>query len=108
GVRLVADDVVVAYATDTGPHDALVELGRDADLYLIDATDRPGETDRVERTLLTATEAGAWAQRARARHLLLTHLWPGTDPVVSANHARQAFTGPVQVAAQDLVIDLAR
>ena len=32
----------------------LAELGRDADLYILDATDRPGETDRAKRNLLTA------------------------------------------------------
>ncbi len=108
GVRLEADGVVLAYATDTGPHDTLAELGRDADLYVIDATDRPGETKAADRNLLTATEAGGWAQRAGARRLLLTHLWPGVDPVAAAERARQTFTGPVEVAVQGLVIDLER
>ncbi len=107
GVRLRAGDTVVAYATDTGPHDVLAELGRDADLYIVDATDRPGETDRGDRNLLTATEAGVWAQRAGARRLLLTHLWPGTDPAASVLRARRSFTGPVQVATQGLTVDLA-
>lgn len=108
GVRLEMDGVVLAYATDTGPHDTLATLGRGADLYIVDATDRPGETEAAERNLLTATEAGAWAQRAVARRLLLTHLWPGADPVVSAQRARQTFTGPVEVAVQGLVVDLDR
>lgn len=99
---------MVAYATDTGPHDALVELGRDADLYVVEATDRPGETECAERNLLTAAEAGSWAQQAGARRLLLTHLWPGTDSAASAARARQAFTGPVVVATQGLTIDLTR
>jgi ribonuclease BN (tRNA processing enzyme) len=108
GVRLTTTDFILAYATDTGPNEALADLGRDADLYVVDATDRPGETDRVERNLLTAVEAGEWAQRAGARRLLLTHLWPGTDRGASVHHARQSFTGPTEVATQGLVIDLAQ
>jgi ribonuclease BN (tRNA processing enzyme) len=107
GVRLSVDHTVVAYATDTGPHDALGELGSGADVYIVDATDRPGETERAERNLLTATEAGVWAQRAGARRLVLTHLWPGTDPATSIARARRSFTGPVHVAVQGLTIELA-
>lgn len=106
GVRLEADGVVVAYATDTGPDDRLVGLGREADLFILDATDRPGELDAAKRNLLTATEAGDWAQRAGAQRLLLTHLWPGTDPAESAWRASRMFAGPVQVAYQGLLIDL--
>lgn len=108
GVRLSGGSVVVAYATDTGPHAALAELGRNADLYVVEATDRPGETERAERNLLTAVEAGSWAQRAGARRLLLTHLWPGIEPTAAADRARQVFSGPVEVATQGLVIDLGR
>lgn len=108
GVRLDAGDVVIAYATDTGPDQMLAGLGRGADLYILDATDRPGETDRAERNLLTATEAGAWAHRAGAQRVLLTHLWPGTDPAESVGRACEQFSGPVQVATQGLTIDLAK
>jgi ribonuclease BN (tRNA processing enzyme) len=97
---------VIAYATDTGPDEALAELGRGADLFVVDATDRPGESAHRERNLLTAGEAGEWAHRAGARRLLLTHLWPGTDPVASVARARRRFAGPVEVAVQGLVLDL--
>jgi ribonuclease BN (tRNA processing enzyme) len=35
GVRIAGDGLVVHYATDTGPHASLAELGRDADLYVV-------------------------------------------------------------------------
>src|SRR5262249_44330234 len=63
---------------DTGPAPALAELGRDADLFIVEATDRDGETERPTRNLLASTEAGHWARRAGARRLMLTHFWPGT------------------------------
>lgn len=106
GVRLEHEGVALAYATDTGPTDTLAELGRDADLFIVDATDRPGEDECADRNLLTAVEAGTWARRAGARRLLLTHLWPGTDPAQSVARARQGFDGPVLVARQGLAVDL--
>lgn len=40
GVRLCAPGLAVAYTGDTGPDPALADLGRDADLYVVEATDR--------------------------------------------------------------------
>ena len=40
GVRLSAPGLTVAYTGDTGPDPRLAELGRGADLYIVDATDR--------------------------------------------------------------------
>ncbi|MEK8105159.1 hypothetical protein NKG94_08030 [Micromonospora sp. M12] len=56
----------------------MADLGRDADLFIVEATDHDGETSRPTRNLMTSTEAGRWARRAGARRLLLTHFWPGT------------------------------
>ena len=38
GVRLTAPGLTIAYTGDTGPDPALVDLGRDADIYIVDAT----------------------------------------------------------------------
>jgi Beta-lactamase superfamily domain len=61
GVRLSAAGLTLAYTGDTGPDPALVELGRDADLYIVEASDRgqspvPPETTGP-RMHLTAREA---------------------------------------------------
>jgi hypothetical protein len=61
----------------------LAELGRDADLFIIESTDRPGETQRPDRNLMTSAEAGRFGQQAGARRLMLTHFWPGTDRAAS-------------------------
>jgi ribonuclease BN (tRNA processing enzyme) len=78
GVRLSTRTLTVAYTGDTGPDPALAELGRDADLYVVDATDRwqqagdppssPGPAMN-----LTAREAGQAAASAAADRLMLTH-----------------------------------
>ncbi|GAA0208674.1 MBL fold metallo-hydrolase [Saccharothrix mutabilis subsp. mutabilis] len=106
GVRLEADGVAIAYTGDTGPTPALADLGRDADLYIVDATDRVGETAQPCRNLLTAAEAGHWATRAGARRLVLTHFWPGNDRAAAVAAARAEFTGEVLTAEEDLLVPL--
>ena len=44
GVRPSTRELTVAYTGDTGPDPALAELGRDADLFIVDATDRWQQT----------------------------------------------------------------
>lgn len=106
GIRLRVDDVVIAYTGDTGPDPALAELGRDADLFIVEATDRDGETDEPTRNLMTSAEAGHWARQAGARRLMLTHFWPGNDRAAAVAAARAEFDGEVLAAEEGLTIDL--
>jgi ribonuclease BN (tRNA processing enzyme) len=62
---------VLAYSGDTGPTPALVELARDADVFLCEATLR--EPEGEPHGHLTADEAREIAAAAGARRLLLTH-----------------------------------
>jgi ribonuclease BN (tRNA processing enzyme) len=103
GIRLTTDGLVLAYTGDTGPTPALADLGRDADLYIVEATDRPGPPSPH---LMTATDAGHWAHQAGARRLLLTHFWPGNDRTATLATARTEFDGELLAADEDLVIAL--
>jgi len=111
GVRLSADGLTVAYTGDTGPDPALVELGRDADLYIVEASDReqrattPPAPTR-SRMHLSAHEAGAAAASARARRLLLTHFWPDNDREASRASARETYAGDVLIADEGLEVPL--
>lgn len=100
GIRLEADGGVLAYTGDTGPDAALADLGRDAGLFIVEATDRDGETERATRNLMTSAEAGLWARRANARRLMLTHFWPGNDRAAAVAAAAAEF-GPDVVAADE-------
>ena len=109
GFRLTAPDgTVLAYTGDTGPSPAVPRLARDADLFLCEATyvhEVPDPTDAPY--LLTAALAGAYAERAGVRDLLLTHLWPGTDPARSLASAEAHFGGDggqVRVTLPGLVV----
>ncbi|QYC38281.1 ribonuclease Z [Nonomuraea coxensis DSM 45129] len=104
GIRLEADGVALAYSGDTGPTPLLAALGRDADLFIVEATDRDGETGRPTRNLMTSAEAGHWAGRAGARRLMLTHFWPGNDRDAAVAAARSAFGGVVLAAEEGLTI----
>jgi ribonuclease BN (tRNA processing enzyme) len=112
GVRLSSPDLTVAYTGDTGPDEALVDLGRDADLYVMDATDRDQQAGVPPATSsrkmhLSARDAGLAAARAGARRLLLTHFWPGNDREASRTSAAAVFAGEVFIADEGLEVLLA-
>jgi ribonuclease BN (tRNA processing enzyme) len=79
GVRLRAGDEVFAYTGDAGPHPDTVELAREANLFLAEASyvdDVPADS---AGTLSSARSVGRQAREAGVQRLLLTHLLPGTD-----------------------------
>jgi ribonuclease BN (tRNA processing enzyme) len=102
GFRVEVDDGVIAYTGDTGPSPRIVELARDADLFLCEATYQ-GAPRGPESKLLTATEAGRYARDARVRQLLLTHFWPNDDRSLSLAEAAGEFPGKVVLAEEGLV-----
>jgi ribonuclease BN (tRNA processing enzyme) len=111
GVRLSTDGLTVAYTGDTGPDPALAELGRDADLYIVDATDRwqqagPPAGAQEPAMNLTAREAGEAAAAAGADRLMLTHFWPGNDRERARAAAAAVFTGDVLIADVGAVVEL--
>jgi ribonuclease BN (tRNA processing enzyme) len=106
GVRLAAGGRVLAYTGDTGPSPDVTELARGADLLLAEATyvDQVPKDSRLYLT--SAHHAGRQAADAGARHLLLTHLWPGTDPAAARAAAGDEYDGRIGIATADLVLDL--
>jgi ribonuclease BN (tRNA processing enzyme) len=69
----VQGERLLAYSGDTGPCDELVEVGREADLLLCEATLERAELDGPLRGHLDPDEAEAAATAAGAKRLLLTH-----------------------------------
>jgi ribonuclease BN (tRNA processing enzyme) len=109
GVRLTADGLTVSYTGDTGPDAALTDLGRDADLYIAEASDRfqAGAYQPTNPQMhLTARQAGEAAAAAKARRLLLTHFWPDNDREASRRSASQVYSGEVLLAEEGMVIAL--
>ncbi|WP_301124674.1 MBL fold metallo-hydrolase [Streptomyces cacaoi] len=106
GIRLSTPEGVLAYTGDTGPSPDIPRLARDADLLLSEATHVHEVPAADAPYLLTARLAGQYASRAGAARLLLTHLWPGTDPRAAREAAADACTAPLDVAAPGLVVQL--
>ena len=62
-------------------------------------------TGSEARYLSTARQAGAVARDAGAGRLVLTHLWPGTDPEEALRAAAGSYPGEIAVAAPGLVAE---
>ncbi|MFT5461759.1 MAG: ribonuclease BN (tRNA processing enzyme) [Planctomycetota bacterium] len=85
----------LTYSGDTNDDPRVAALARDTDLFLCECSFPDGQgTDNH----LTPGQAGALAQSARARRLLLTHFYPGTDPGESKRNAARHFSGPIELA----------
>jgi ribonuclease BN (tRNA processing enzyme) len=106
GMRLTAGGRTIAYTGDTGPSPDIVALARDADLFIAEATFPDRVPEDSARCLSSARGAGEDAARAEVRHLMLTHLQPGTDPSAAEGAARHSFEGPITIARVHTVVDL--
>lgn len=87
----------LVYTSDTGPGWSAEVFGPGPDLLLCEAT---YQHDDVRSPMhLSARQAGEMARSVGARHLMLTHLWPGLDPVASVEEGSDAFGRAVVLAA---------
>ncbi len=94
-----------AYSGDTGACDTLVELARDADIFLCEAS----WTHSFERPCalhLSGTDAGRMAAAAGVRELLLTHIPPWTSREDVISEAKAEFDGPVHAVVSGETIDV--
>jgi len=73
GLRVSNGTRTLAYSGDSGPDGRLVELARDADLFVCEATLERGDLDGSPRGHLSAEEAVAAFAASGAKRLLLTH-----------------------------------
>ena len=96
-MRVEHEGRTLVYSGDSGASDALVEIARDADLFLCEA----GFVDTADNPAglhLTGREAGEHAARAGARRLVLTHVPPWHDPMRALAEAGPAYEGGVEIA----------
>ncbi|MBZ0273939.1 ribonuclease Z [bacterium] len=101
GYRIESGGAVIAFSADTGPCDALIELARDADLFICEA----GTTGAYPMHL-TPEQAGEAAAAANAKRVRLTHLAPAADPDEFLARARKVYTGDIDIARELDAVDL--
>jgi ribonuclease BN (tRNA processing enzyme) len=97
----------LVYSGDTGSCDAVVDLARDADTFLCEAswTHAP---DRPPDLHLSGTEAGQIAAKAGVAELLLTHIPPWTSREDVISEAKAEFDGPVHAVVSGERFDIRR
>jgi ribonuclease BN (tRNA processing enzyme) len=95
----------LTYSADTRPGEELVEIARDADLMLVEATlPRPERTG--VRGHLTPEEAGEHAKRAGAKRVVITHISDELGDEWAREEAERAFGGPVEIAREGATYEL--
>lgn len=104
----------LAYCTDTVYCPAAVELGREADLLIHEATFASSDAELARQSMhSTASDAARVASEARARRLVITHLSPryaDVNPVTAQDllaEARSVFP-PTELARDFLTLDIPR
>lgn len=93
------DGHAIVYSGDTDECDGLADLAGHADLFICESA-MPDHL-KVGGHLTPSLAAGI-AQKARAKRLVLTHLYPQCDEVDIVKQARKAYKGEI-FAAEDLM-----
>ncbi|WTW95066.1 MBL fold metallo-hydrolase [Streptomycetaceae bacterium NBC_01309] len=103
--RIEAGGTNLVYSGDTGDSDTLVELARDTELLLCEASFVDGR-DTYPDVHLNGREAGEHAERAGARRLVLTHIPEWTDGERNLADARKAYSGTADLARPGAVYEV--
>lgn len=91
----------LVYTADTGPEWSVGAFAPGADVVLSEASYL--HEHRHSAIHLSAQQAGAQAREARAKRLILTHVWPFVDKDAAVLEGSEAYGDAVTLAAQGLV-----
>jgi ribonuclease BN (tRNA processing enzyme) len=89
GVRLEADDTVLAYTGDTWTSREIETLAHEADVLIAEASWLNGQDEGRGPYHLTARQAGIHPAAANVGRLLLAHFWPANvGEALASRHRR--------------------
>jgi ribonuclease BN (tRNA processing enzyme) len=103
-MRFEHDGKVLAYSGDSGPTSALVDLARDAGIFLCEASFQIGR-DHVADLHLNGRQAAENAVKAGAQGLIVTHVPPWNDSSRTLAEAQEVFAD-AELAAAGAVYEL--
>ncbi|MDR3081309.1 MAG: MBL fold metallo-hydrolase [Streptomyces sp.] len=105
GFRISTGGITVAYTGDCGPAEQLVELAKNADLFLAQAMYTTEVPERDRGNMCSAVDAGRFATRAEVDELMLTHLYlmRGVTRHAAKAAARTTYRGAIRMARTGLV-----
>lgn len=86
-----AEGPVFFYTADTGLSEAVTAAAQGADLLLVEASLTEEYAEKRKFGHLTGAEAAAMGRDAKAKRVLLTHLYPGVDPAQLLAEGRAAL-----------------
>jgi ribonuclease BN (tRNA processing enzyme) len=92
----------IVYTADTALFPGLVRFCANVRVLLAEATLQNRDRDLESLGHMTAERAGELARKARARTLVITHLWPEYEGAVSVREAARAFDGEIVLAKRGL------
>ncbi|MGI9126223.1 MAG: MBL fold metallo-hydrolase, partial [Mycobacterium sp.] len=106
GMRITdPSGATLVYSGDTGMCESVVNLAREADVFLCEAswTDSP---ERPKHLHLSGAEAGRIAKKAGVGELLLTHIpaWTSREDVIA--EAKAEFDGPEHAVVPGEAFDI--
>ena len=91
GTRVETDSGTIAYTGDTAMCDCLIDLAKNADIFLSEATYQERDRERTKEGHMTAKQAAEVAMKANVKKLLLTHIWFEYDKRESLKEAKEIF-----------------
>ncbi|KQY58646.1 metal-dependent hydrolase [Aeromicrobium sp. Root495] len=92
GMRIEVEGHVIGYSGDTGPTDVLLDIARDADLFLCEASFVESK-ENPPHLHLTGAEAGQVSATAAVKRLLITHVPAWTDAAEVEADVKSAWSG---------------
>ncbi len=94
----------IIYAGDMGPSEMIIDLARDADVLVLEATLETGATDDARRGHLDTAEAIDHVVRSRARQGILVHYWSERRQIIRDLCA--ASGAPVEPGVTGMVVEI--
>ncbi|MFT5203703.1 MAG: ribonuclease BN (tRNA processing enzyme) [Candidatus Aldehydirespiratoraceae bacterium] len=103
--RVEVDGKIAFFTSDSGPNFRYDDFAARADIVFSDASHLAAfEGESIPH--MSARESAERATSAEVKHLVLTHLVPGCDPVAHREEAVGAYGGPVDVALSGDVFEI--